>query len=545
MAEGPERPAVRRRATLRAAPGYGGHKRGEVVRTREVVQQAHSREWLGSFGAAGNGQRWPRLERALDAIVGYLRAHAIAPQDGIARMDGEFGWAHAAVLLAQRGLGYLMRCADYRLLDAPEVREALTRAPVRFAQIDTGTVRDVYDVGWVAWSSEKDASMSVWTRLVVTSQVTSPDAKVRIGKRVGDRVFELFVTDQSPEALTALDVLSLYFARGGFEQTLSEEDRETDPDRWVSAHPHGQELGEILAQWVWNLRLQLGLSIDQRPARCTLWAEAQPSSATSPPTTPAPHQPPEPADATPPSPAEIAPSTLNAASAEPVLLPAEPSSVAPLPREDAPAGSLAGPSRSGFVLQPDGTLRCPASKVLRRTETRLTVVRFGARLSDCRACAQSSTCFRGGVVHQNGRRVDWPRAELPDASAPPVPRTSAKPAPRLAVRPLNVPLAPRPSAGSPGPHPVLWYDLPATGLRRLLSQRLRQQRIDGLTAASDARLSPPPEQPQSRDQRAHRRLTWSERLARNARSANAPPVRLRVYGIPAAVAATLGLLTTG
>ncbi len=38
------------------AAGYTGRKRGEVVRTRTVVSQAHSYHGLGSFGNRGNGR---------------------------------------------------------------------------------------------------------------------------------------------------------------------------------------------------------------------------------------------------------------------------------------------------------------------------------------------------------------------------------------------------------------------------------------------------------------------------------------------------------
>jgi hypothetical protein len=37
------------------APGYLGRKRGEVVRTRTTVLQAHTQQWLGTFSGAGNG----------------------------------------------------------------------------------------------------------------------------------------------------------------------------------------------------------------------------------------------------------------------------------------------------------------------------------------------------------------------------------------------------------------------------------------------------------------------------------------------------------
>src|ERR1700726_1043364 len=37
------------------ASGYTGRKRGQVVRTRTVISQAHCFHWLGSFGNRGNG----------------------------------------------------------------------------------------------------------------------------------------------------------------------------------------------------------------------------------------------------------------------------------------------------------------------------------------------------------------------------------------------------------------------------------------------------------------------------------------------------------
>src|SRR5436309_265416 len=43
-------PPAQRRLNQVCAPGYTGRKRGEVIRTRTVVSQAHNYQWLGSFG---------------------------------------------------------------------------------------------------------------------------------------------------------------------------------------------------------------------------------------------------------------------------------------------------------------------------------------------------------------------------------------------------------------------------------------------------------------------------------------------------------------
>ena len=45
-------------------------------------------------------------------------------------------------------------------------------------------------------------------------------------------------------------------------------------------------------------------------------------------------------------------------------------------------------------------------------------------------------------------------------------------------------------------------------------------------------------------ERAHTRLSWQERLARNARVSTSEQVTIRLFGVPEAVATSLGLATT-
>ncbi len=60
-------PAFRRLDEV-CAPGYTGRKRGQVVRTRTVVSQAHTYQWLGTFGNRGNGSYRVELRQGLAAI---------------------------------------------------------------------------------------------------------------------------------------------------------------------------------------------------------------------------------------------------------------------------------------------------------------------------------------------------------------------------------------------------------------------------------------------------------------------------------------------
>jgi hypothetical protein len=523
VVDGSERPQARRRAARLAAPGYTGRKRGEVVRSRMTVQQAHTHEWLGTFGTVGSGERWARLGRAAEHVCAYLHAHGLAPSQGVVRTDGEFGSVQGVSVLVHRALGYLLRCADYRLLDRPEVAAALARAPQRFVQTDTGTVREVYDVGWVRWAEAAEAGTELWTRLVVTCTAAPLDGDLKIGKRVEGRAYELFVTDRGPEALTASDVLSLYFARGGFEQTLSEEDRELATDRVVSGNPYGQEAWQILTQWVWNLRLQLGWRATPCAPRVTRWAEAVVSGVER-----------DVIDAV----ALDAAAPEAASSTQETALEAPSSAVEPNASVDLStlAAQAPDPSRAGFTPQPEGTLRCPEGKVLKRVGlrgVRIRSVRFQARASDCRSCARAATCLGPKATGAWGRRVNWPLARQVPAprrgtKAPgPPPRPSPPPVPRPPVRPV-------------GAQPVDWYDLPATALRRGFTTRLLQQHVEGLPR--EVPPSAPRARPQlDREHRAHRRLRWDERLARNARWPESPALCLNLHGVPTALATELGV----
>jgi hypothetical protein len=74
-------------------------------------------------------------------------------------------------------------------------------------------------------------------------------------------------------------------------------------------------------------------------------------------------------------------------------------------------------------------------------------------------------------------------------------------------------------------------------------QLLRHQQIDVqlLPASQPNEASPPPLL--SRAQRAHYRLSWEERLARNACALTVGRVTITLFGVPASFATFLGLPT--
>jgi hypothetical protein len=64
----PDLAPAQRRVQEVCAPGYLGRKRGEVLRTRTTVLQAHTHQWMSTFSGAGNGDYRGELRRAGQAI---------------------------------------------------------------------------------------------------------------------------------------------------------------------------------------------------------------------------------------------------------------------------------------------------------------------------------------------------------------------------------------------------------------------------------------------------------------------------------------------
>src|SRR5438876_4050905 len=194
-----ELPPPQRRLNQVCAPGYTGRKRGEVVRTRTVVSQTHSYQWLGSFGNRGNGRYREELRRALTAIRGYLEAHHLAPISALLRLDGQYGTG--AVITDLAGFSFVMRGKDYTVLDRPEVQSRLhLPADQQFSRAESGLVRQLYDCPDVAVGPE-----GVRCRVVVATHPAA-SKKSRIGHTRNGVVYELFFTHLPQDAFTASDV---------------------------------------------------------------------------------------------------------------------------------------------------------------------------------------------------------------------------------------------------------------------------------------------------------------------------------------------------
>jgi hypothetical protein len=113
-------PSAYRRLDDVCAPGYWGRKRGQVVRTRTVISEAHTFQWLGSFGNRGNGSYRMELRQGLAAITCYLAAYQLPSERTLLRLDGQYGTG--AVLSELAGFAFVTRGKEYSVLDHPLVK---------------------------------------------------------------------------------------------------------------------------------------------------------------------------------------------------------------------------------------------------------------------------------------------------------------------------------------------------------------------------------------------------------------------------------------
>jgi hypothetical protein len=112
LPQGHDLPPPQRRLSAVCAPGYTGRKRGEVVRTRTTLLQAHTHQWLFTCGGAGNGDYRGELLRGLSLIVAYQTALGLLPTQALVRLDGLYGNGAIVVDLIAAGVCFVMRGKD-------------------------------------------------------------------------------------------------------------------------------------------------------------------------------------------------------------------------------------------------------------------------------------------------------------------------------------------------------------------------------------------------------------------------------------------------
>jgi hypothetical protein len=376
--------------------------------------------------------------------------------------------------LLKTGVYFVTRARGYQILEHPQIQRVLAYPPTaRVTRVNSDEVVELFDGGWL----QLDEGLPQ-TRVVVARHCAPGSGKpLTVGKRVGEWVYELFITTLPSDGFLVEDVLDLYHGRGAFEAVLADEDIEEDPDRWCSYTECGQELWQIVCQWIWNLRLTLGKAMQGSQVREIEWAPQK--------------------------------------EAPPVLLPVEDPSEEYGPWQWAAAfGRATGRfGADAFTLQEDGKLRCPAGASLWLSEVRqenafTQRAVYLAYQTDCQCCSLREQCLAKGAKGNRARRVSAVRRLLPTPAI-------------VEQKPLVL--------GS-----MHWVDVAGRALRRTWIAHWRRQYVEVLPLARVQQEVRSPARP-PRAVRSHHRWNWSDRLARNAWW-GPPHLRITVAGVPAFLA---------
>ncbi len=162
------------------------------------------------------------------------------------------------------------------------------------------------------------------------------------------------------------------------------------------------------------------------------------------------------------------------------------------------------------------TMVLPNGHVLRLPEAFLALLLRALAIVEAVGCRSQCQESSEAVKPRRVSAVFWPLSSPPSASSPP-----------LENAPSPLPLA-----------PVMWKDWPRCRIRREWLKVIRRETIVFAFGAMPAPspVTPTTEDVLTRAQRAHWRLSWGQRLARNVRPSDAPRLSVTLHGLPATFA---------
>ena len=166
----------------------------------------HTRQWIGTYGNRGNDNYQGELASALQAIKTYLAHFALPPEAALVRLDGQYGDAVVIAQLLEAGVNLITRGRTYRMLEYPQLQRVLTHPPsTRVTALTTGEVVELFDGGWL----DLDEGLPQVRVIVARHAAPPPGKKVRVGKRIGEWGYELFITTWPVDGVLLEDAPSL------------------------------------------------------------------------------------------------------------------------------------------------------------------------------------------------------------------------------------------------------------------------------------------------------------------------------------------------
>lgn len=505
------------RATAMAAPGYKGRKRGEVQIAAHMLCHAGTGTWCHLEFEAGNPHPAHVADRIALSALEVARLAQVPAEATVLRVDGGGDVTGAYRAWRKRGLIPLVRMTRYTLLQS-DYAAALFRdgpwQPVRDS--GSGPRREALDLGDYLLDAVADelesAETPMRTRLVVSR--FAAETKHGAGHLMDGWNYEMFGTNLPHQGWPAAEVVKCYFERAGIENRFAQLDAETGVLRAHSNDLAGQTFATLMGLWAFNLKVGLGAKLaadlGDVPGQLPLVTESE-----------AARQEPPPAHATAPAAPPLSPRPTGQDPAEHSIAQA----IAELPwRRIA--------RRHPGWLWTGSRLQCPAGQTAAFggviVQGRGKYARFTVPSTCCFACPNRSECTKssnpgytrainvpgadalplGTRLGKEKRQPDWEKPVTAQRLLPPVPTTPGT------LQPLA---------------PML---LPAT-LRQLWGSAAAKCRVLVDAPPSPRRATRPGYIATGEAQRQHRRQTWAQRFAHNART-GPTRVAVRVHGSGAA-----------
>jgi hypothetical protein len=511
LPEGDDLPDPQRLGAASARPGYTGRHRGEVVQNHGILVHRGSAQCLRVEVQAGNSSMAVGLPGCLAAIEHVCARDGLAVEDTLVVLDGEGRRRACLEELAAAALNFITRCDQYDRLDDPALQRHLNAGEwYRVRDSGSGPTRYAIDIGDVPIRVLEAGGTSREVRLrLVLSRFRPQSDHPGAGRTLGEQHWELFVCRLSRKAFGPEDVVALYMGRGSVENQYACADRELNLGHVYCEEPGGQLLALAIGLAVWNVEIWLGER--QRPTPHPL--PLQLAGGAKPERSAAPLFP------------AAAPPAGDAGAAR-TAAPAEPQGQAGASFPDLSASKGAARAREVAAatdwsrlprFQPGAefvwdaqrqALVCAAGQELKpfslmRAAGHLNL-RLVAPLGPCGTCHRLSRCANTTRAPAFRREV---KIRLPGPPAQPGHQ------PCSPASPSTGPFFPRVAPSPAGPYKLASSSrFPATARRHFASLCLHSE-IHVLLHT----LPPPLQTADQIDQlRSHRRLTWTERFARNA-----------------------------
>lgn len=555
LPEGCDLPPPSRRSAETGTAGHMGRKRGEIRFMRATLQHAGTGLWLDAVLSPKRSDTAAMLPSALNAILATCRKSGLASDRVVLRTDGCGGNVPFIAACRQHEVPFLVRSAHYSLLEECAIQEALRQATwYEVPSSGSGPTRLAAELGDVLLQPSKNTMTDEGERFepvrvrMVVSRFAATD-KSGAGVVIDGWQYELYATDLAVSAWPAPEAVELYYGRCAQENRFAQEDQELGLDRVFSYHLPGQELATVVALFLWNWRTTVGFAENPPPeraptraARCAVVAEPLRDAddhGTAPELGGDPSQSPVLVDEAP----VLAPlDDGSLAATEPSVLGLEPSFqalLAQLPWDEITTGLPPQWERA----ETGDALRCHAGALLPiRTITparqgRAPRVEFLASLSSCRSCSAQTRCVDAAATGSAKKVTRAISTELADTLHPLLASKEAKRARRVPLEAgRRVPL-PRSSANSAPSSLLTRCDEiagPFAVVPPLLLPAPLRAAAQGAFGPLEVRIETaiPPREPRhpalatSSTERQQRRLTWQQRLQRNALG---PGARVSIY----------------